>query len=101
MLVVVTDFGVIHNHVISKGKKIPSDNTSQNSLYLVHERLNYLNQESVKFMFRHVFNSTKNMIMPVNYRDSIMFGLRLNEEILQVGAIQTLKIFISNISFWK
>jgi len=28
------------------------------------------------------------MNMPVNDMDSIKFGLRLNEEILQVGAIQ-------------
>lgn len=56
-------------------------------------------------MFSHVFNSTKNVNMPVNYMDCIMFGLRLNEEIFQVGTIQNENIkniyFISNISFWK
>lgn len=37
--------------------------------------------------------------------DPTMFGLRLNEEILYIGAIQNEKKyfinFISNISFWK
>ena len=68
--------------------KLIRDNSGQNSLYLVHERLKYLNQQSIKFMFSHVFNSTKNVNMPVNFMDFIMFGLRLKKEILQAGAIQ-------------
>lgn len=39
-------------------------------------------------MSGHVFNNTKNVNMPVNYVDSIMFRLRINEKIFQVGAIQ-------------
>lgn len=74
--------------LVKEEKKPTSDTTSQSLLHLAHERLKYINQYSINFMFSHVVNSMENVWMPVNYMYYVCLDLRLNEEIFQIDVIK-------------
>lgn len=73
--------------LVKKEKNLTRDTTGQSLLHLVHERLKYINQYSIKFMFTHILNSMENVQMPVNYMYYVCLDLGLNKEIVQINAI--------------